>query len=326
MQLINSDLDTPIYLKMAEDEPWPEDKMFYLLTANGLFLCRNHPWFKSCAPATKGPSGLAEQKASLTLDYPVIPRALVEKAVAFFRRIYDKEQWESALIIAFNRQTQQIELICPDQKASWASVHYTIPTLPQHMALIGDFHSHCDFSPTPSMTDENDEMNRAGLHLIAGFLKDPKPKFHCIVVADGTRFTVENHGEVMEIFESDKGIEVPLEWIDRVKEKKYSHSSSYSRGGYSYQGDYGDGGSSHWWKRDKPAKEDKDIINKTLSELLAQPDCPQEDLVRTRLVINTSVRTSYAWCSDKAKKFVKHWNQQKSKYDKEHPPKQVVAA
>ena len=139
MQLINSDLSTPVYLKTSDTDPWPSDKMFYLLTSNGLFLCRNHPWFRSCSPAPegKGPSDLCEQKAEITLAYPVLPRALVEKAVGFFRSVYDDKHWESALILAFNRHTQEIELICPDQTASFGSVNYEIPTLPPHMAIVG---------------------------------------------------------------------------------------------------------------------------------------------------------------------------------------------
>lgn len=322
MKLISNELSTPVYLKTADNDPWPEDKMFYLLSSKGLFLCRNHLWFRSCSPAPegRGPSDLASQEAELTLNYPVIPRALVEKAVAFFLHVYEKDHWESALILVFNKLTQQVELLCPDQTVSFGSVNYEIPTLPPHLVLIGDFHSHCDFSPTPSMTDENDELNRPGLHLIAGYLKDPKPTFHCIVVADGTRFKVENHDRVMEPFDSCQGIEVPKEWLAKVKKKVYqSHFSDYD-GGMGYSGGYS-GGS--WFKK-KPSKEDKGHILVALDNFLCWNECPTMEIVRTRLFACTQ-NCRYEYCEKRAKDFIKEWPKLKAKYDQQHPKKQTTS-
>lgn len=321
MKLISTDMATPVYLKTEENEPWPEDKMFYLLSSNGLFLCRNHMWFRSCSPAPegRGPSDLAEQKAELSLSYPVLPRALVEKAVAFFREVFNKHHWESALILVFNKQTQEIELLCPDQEVSFGSVNYEIPTLPHHLVLIGDFHSHCDFSPEPSMTDENDELNRPGLHLIAGYLQDPKPRFHCIVVADGTRFKVLDHDKVMERFESSKGIEVPEEWLSKVKKKEYSSSfsdySGYSGGAYS----------SGSWFGNKPSKQDKEIILEVIEDFLTYQECPSFELVRQKLWSQTK-RCKYSYCEKRARDFIKHWPKLKAKYDQCHPAQQTAVA
>lgn len=308
MKLIESNLSVPVYLKTEENMVWPDDKMFYLLSKNGLFICRNHAWFQSCSPAKTGPSDLFEQKAELSLSYPVLPRALVEKAVGFFRNVYDKDHWESALIIVFNRQTQQIELLCPDQEVSWGSVHYQIPPLQPHMALIGDFHSHCNFSPTPSMTDEGDELNRPGMHLIAGYLKDEKPEFHCVVVADGTRFEVKDLSLVMEPYVSSDPRLAPPEWLAKVKEKYYH--STYSGGssyGYGYSGM---GGYSGLSGNDDPTQDDKRIINKILSKFLDRESCPTMTEVRTALFRDTRGAT-YPYCEHRAKKFVKSWEKAK---------------
>lgn len=318
MNNINTDpLGTPVYVKTEGDNTWPEDKMFYLLTSNGLFLCRNHQWFRSCsrAPEGRGPSDLASQEPELHLSYPVLPRALVEKAVAFFRHVFDENHWESALILAFNKLTQEVELICPEQECSFGSVHYEIPSLPPHMVLIGDFHSHCDFSPEPSTTDENDELNRPGLHLIAGYLKDPKPKFHCIVVADGTRFKVTNHDRVMEPFESSKGIEVPKEWLDKVKKKEYASSFGSYDGGSGYMG-------GSWFKK-KPGREDKEIILKVLDGFLSEAQPPALYDVKNRLFSRTKA-CAYSYCEKRAKEFLKEWPQLKAKYDELHPEEQAL--
>lgn len=311
MKLLSNDLSVPVYLKTEDNAPWPQDKMFYLLTKNGLFICRNHPWFQSCALAKSGPSDLAEQKAELSLSYPVLPRALVEKAVGFFRKVYEENHWESALIIALNRQTQQLELVCPEQECSWGSVHYQIPALPHHLALIGDFHSHCDFSPNPSPTDEGDELNRPGLHLIAGYLKDPKPSFACVAVADGTRFEVKDLTIVMEKYESSDLKAVPEEWMKKITHKEYA--STYDGGGYEGHGYYS-GGNYQGWFHKGPTKEDKEKIAKILRDFLEYTECPSMEIVRTRMFAATRY-ASYAYCEKRAKQFLHTWHKVKGKHE-----------
>lgn len=188
----------PVYVKESDDMPWPTDSMFYLLSANGLFLCRNHKWFQSCAEIQKGPSELASQTAFAKLSYPAIPRLLVETAVGFFHKVFKAHHWESALILVWNRNTQAMELVCPDQKVGMASVKYDIPILPTHLTVIGDLHSHCDFTPHASMTDEEDEMKRPGLHIVAGHIDKEPPEFYAVAVVDGKRFEVKRPKELFE--------------------------------------------------------------------------------------------------------------------------------
>jgi len=46
---------TPIYLKLDDAADWPPDRAFYLLSREGLFLCRNHEFFSSCVRADRWP-------------------------------------------------------------------------------------------------------------------------------------------------------------------------------------------------------------------------------------------------------------------------------
>ena len=79
MKCPNTDLVTPIYLKTRSQTPWPEkEKMFYLLAANGLFMCRNHQFFQSCVPAGSGPGELAGQEAYIDFKYLEFPLRLLK--------------------------------------------------------------------------------------------------------------------------------------------------------------------------------------------------------------------------------------------------------
>lgn len=311
MKNINPDpLGVPVYLK-TDNEPLPKDKLYYLLTRDGLFLGRNHPFFSSCIPAKTGPGELAEQKSTVTLNYPPIPRDLFQRAVGFFHLVFKAHHWESALILAWNRNTQAMELVCPEQKASGAHVDYTIPTLPHHLSLIGDIHSHCDFSPRCSYTDEEDEMKRPGLHLVVGYIDKEPPTLYAATVVDSHRFELNNPWDLVEDYIQRDTANVPPEWIELVKEKKWEYSSGH----YSDYSSYAGGG----WFRRKPPPEDRAIIKQVLENFLQHPICPDESEV-SRVLFHETKKTSYLYCDKKAAKFIRNWAVNKARYEQTKKP------
>jgi len=237
----NKDLLTPIYLKTDEAMAWPQDKTFYLLSRDGLFLCRNHQFFSSCVPADRWPSELTGQRQFLQFDYPRLPQRLVEQVVGFFDIIGERFASEAAVLLAWNRETAKIDVLVPEQTGTVSSsyygkpyamdLHYDVPPLPSHLQLIGDIHSHVDDAAYASWTDKADEAYRPGLHLVVGRILDEPPEFYCAVVADGARFRVKDLGMVMEGYHARRCEEVPPEWITRVKVEEWSSSKyqlSYS--------------------------------------------------------------------------------------------------
>lgn len=302
MKLVNNTM-TPVYLKTDPNMPFPTDKIFYLLTSDGLFLCRNHDWFQSCVPAKRGPGELAGQTEFVNVSYPLIPRMLIEKAIGFFHAIYKKHGWESALLIVWNKLTQQIELICPDQKASTGTVKYEIPNLPPHLVLVGDMHSHGSWSPNPSSMDEDDEMHRPGLHIVVGGITVEPPEFYCAAVVDGTRFKVTDIKALFEGYhQRDKN--VPEEWLGKVKEYKYTYSysggSSHGYGGSYMDQDYDD------WVKDRK-KEDREAISEALAIFAKRDTCPTAKAVSAEL-FRVTKRATMIECDSKAEKFVKNWD------------------
>lgn len=306
MKLENENIVTPVYLKTEMDMTWPKDKMFYLLSSDGLYLCRNHEWFQSCALSKHGPGELEPQKPFVRLNYPKVPQTLLEKAVGFFRRVFKENHWESALILVWNRQTQAMELVCPDQKASGSSVDYEIPKLPQHLALIGDIHSHCDFSPKPSFTDEKDETYRPGLHIVAGYINST-PEFYCVAVVDGARFEVDkkDHHTVMEPYEDSDPKAAPQEWLDKVVAK---YKGGGLMGGYYGGGDYY--GGDFWQNRpvNPPDDNDQKVIDEILATYLKREKRPKVNEVENAMWRQTKV-ASLRWCENRAEEFMLEWDQ-----------------
>src|SRR5262245_17316807 len=131
--------------KEGEPTPWAEDALFYMLTADGLFVCRNHPYFTSCVPAGYGfgPVQLASHTPNLVNRYPRVPQTLIEQAAGFFSWANDAEIGEVALCILHNPETNDMSLVAPKQECSWGSVNYELPTqIPAGYRIIGDIHSH----------------------------------------------------------------------------------------------------------------------------------------------------------------------------------------
>ena len=306
-------MNTPIYIKTGEEFPWPEDKFFYLLASEGLFLCRNHPFFQSCTKVKDGPKELSGQKAFLRLSYPKLPQALVERAVGFLRLVAEKQNSEAAAIWIWNRSTEQVELIIPDQTAinsapsHWSpngfpmDVHYEIPPLAPEQAYIGDIHCHVDGGAYASYTDEADETYRPGIHLVVGHIADAKPDFYGDAVVDGERFKIEDLALVWEGFKKADTASVPLAWLDKVKlqENKYetSHSSSYNYPNSTGHGSY---------PTPKPTQSDKEIINRMLEQYEQRGVCPKLSEVEQTL-FGATKEAAYTYCEKRAKQFIEGW-------------------
>jgi hypothetical protein len=220
---------------------WPEgERIFYLLAQEGLFICRDTEFFRSCVPARRGPSGLSSQQAFLAPRFPRIPRALFESAVGFFDRIAELHGSEAAAIWVWDRREREVRMVVPDQTATiyraWdgyrspIGVLYHPPTdLPAHWIPFGDVHSHVDGAAYASGTDKHDEEHGAGLHIVVGRISRDPPEIHVEAVADGQRFALRP-GDVIEDYQQ-RNCDVPREWIDRVgveESRSYWYSESAS--------------------------------------------------------------------------------------------------
>jgi hypothetical protein len=242
MNLHDKKLLTPIHLKLAPDMPWPqEESMFHLLASNGLYRCRNTPFYSSSVLTTDFPSELAAHEPFLKLTYPKIPRRMFERIVGYFWRIGVRHGAEAAVLLAWDKMAERYEVVVPEQLSlvsqSWhgspypIEVHYEIPPLPAGWVLLGDVHCHVDGPAYASFTDKDDELHRPGLHIVVGRIQSEIPDFHIEICVDGTRFKVKNLESVVEGYLRRRAEEVPQAWLDRVTVRTWSghkYASSYS--------------------------------------------------------------------------------------------------
>lgn len=219
-------LTTPIYLKSQPDMPWPNDPVFYLLTSEGLFLCRNHRFFKSSVLARNYPRELSWHNASLHLAYPRIPRFALEQIMAFFISMGEHYSAEAIVLLAWDDARHRVRIVVPEQVATvgenqwhetWPiAVEYELPShLPAGWTLFGDVHSHVDGPAFASHVDRNDEAFQAGLHIIFGRVFQASPDFSAQAVVDGARFTLQQH-HVLEGYRRPAR-RFPQRWLEQVR-------------------------------------------------------------------------------------------------------------
>jgi hypothetical protein len=237
MKLDVPTLFTPFYLKLNDDMPWPEqEKVFYLLTREGCFLCRNHPFFRSSVAAETLPE-LGKHKPFLRLHYPKLAQRQFERVIGFFAVIGERYSAEAAVLLVWNTSTRAVELVVPPQRSvvssSWngrpypVEVHYEVPTLPPHLLLVGDIHSHVDGAAYASFTDRADEAYRPGLHVVVGRISAEPPEWHVAAVVDGVRFRIKSVFDVVQGYTRRRLREVPQAWLDQVQVMTWSEYNNY---------------------------------------------------------------------------------------------------
>ncbi len=223
---------TPIYLKTEPEMVWPDDTFFYLVTADGLFVCRNHAFFRSCVPARRWPSELARQDAFLKVAYPKMPRAMIERIVGFFSAVAERHNSEAGVLLAWDAPAARLHVLVPDQVATVSrngrgevfpiGLKYEWPAaLPEGWVIVGDVHSHVDHWPNPSYVDDLDETHRAGIHVVIGRIFSEPPEFHAEAVVDGRRFLVRPD-QIMDDYRRRRS-NFPRAWLDKVTIKTYGY-------------------------------------------------------------------------------------------------------
>jgi hypothetical protein len=233
----------PVIVKDGEFEP-PASDAYYVLAEGGLYLERRTDLFTACVPVHGGVPGLLPHPTRLTIHLPRLPCTLLERAVGFFRAVYERCRGEAILTMFYAAKTRRYAFAPPPQVISGRleggrfraelRLEYSAMEKPGPEYLkIGTFHSHGHASPAHSSIDVHDEMFDAGLHLTAGYVNSSRPEFSAAFVVGRTRFTVPV-ADVLPPFHAAR--RPPPSWLDQVLvriESGASYGGSWT--GPSYQ-------------------------------------------------------------------------------------------
>ena len=149
------------------------------------------------------------------VDYalPKVPADLMARVVGFFRAVYRLHRTEAAVLLVWRDGV--FDLVVPPQKVTSVSVAFDVRDgdVPPGWRVVGSMHSHGAYGAYASTTDEDDEAELDGLHVVVGDLDRRRTGYAAAVVVDGVRFALK----AGSLFERPRRfVEPPADWLARV--------------------------------------------------------------------------------------------------------------
>lgn len=191
-------------------QPVPENEKYaYIIARDGFYILKRNGLFEACVAVDTIPE-LAEQEQTFTLKAKKIPYELIRQVLAFFYAVYLKHKSEAAVLLCYENEEWSVTV--PEQRVSAGSVKYS---LNGNKRVVGSIHSHPGFGAFASGTDQNDELNHDGLHLIFSRFDEIKPELACYAVVNGVRFELEPEYLIEGI--PDPVNLVDSNWLEKVK-------------------------------------------------------------------------------------------------------------
>lgn len=209
---------------VAVDESTAEEVALpaFIVARDGLYL-RKHSLLGKSQVQVDGVQHLPEAREYLEYELPKLPAELMGRVVGFFAAIWRTRRSEALVLLTWDGSA--FGLIVPEQQADWGSVEHRLDPadVPVGVQLLGTIHSHADMTAFHSGTDEIDEVDVDGLHIVVGELDTARPSFSAAVVIDGKRFSAEPS----MVFEPPgPAVDPPAEWLDRVKPLRWQTRST----------------------------------------------------------------------------------------------------
>lgn len=185
----------------------------FIVARDGLYL-RKRSLLGLSQVRVDGAHHLPATSESLEYGLPKLPARLVGQVLGFFGAIWRTKQSEALVLLSWDGSG--FGLIVPEQRVAAASVEHRLdPTdVPSGVQLVGSIHSHGGMSAFASLTDEEDEADADGIHIVVGDLGRRRPSYSAAIVVDGRRFGAEPS---LLLERPRRRIDPPAAWLDRVK-------------------------------------------------------------------------------------------------------------
>lgn len=185
---IRTDNPPTVAPSVAEAEKADGD-VHYVLGSNGAFKVakiggKDDPVEALAVRRTYKPS-LDPIKPDLTLKrITPIPRPMILKALAIFRKAY--ERWRSEFIVVLRWRNGEYRMEPADFGAVGpGALHYHISG-----ATVGTIHSHGSMGAFFSGTDDGDDLENPGIHIVMGNVSSHSPSAVGSFTAEGSRLSL----------------------------------------------------------------------------------------------------------------------------------------
>jgi proteasome lid subunit RPN8/RPN11 len=191
-----------------------KDSIAYLIAKGGIYIKRKNNFIDSVTKVDEIPHLADIEEECKFNEIPKgsrIPSSIIEKAIAFFRKVYSMYKSEAILMLTFDGKNWG--LFCPEQKVSEAALSYDLTKENvENVKIIGTVHSHADFEASHSSIDDDDEKQFDGIHITIGNV-NTVASISCSVVSGGVRDEIK----MEEIIDMKETGEFDNAWLKKVK-------------------------------------------------------------------------------------------------------------
>jgi len=202
----------PVFVNDGNHEI-PDDDILYIVCKEGTYLKKKLGIMESITPV-KNISILQSIEMMATMHIKPIPGTLFASVMDFFRQVYSEHKSEAIVLLFYNEEKRVYKIIPPAQEVSGAGVDYNRAMTLEGYTMVGDIHSHANFSAFHSGIDDADEKSFDGLHITIGNNNDTDVSLSASIVSNGQRFIVQPEDYI-------NGIKMTVD-IDEVVEKPYA--------------------------------------------------------------------------------------------------------
>jgi hypothetical protein len=159
----------------------------FVVGRDGLYL-RKHSLLGLSQTKVERVAHLPAATEFVEYELPAVPRELMAQVTGFFRAVWQAHRTEAVVLLSWS--DEGFGLVVPRQKVGPANLSFELAEadVPQGSRLVGSIHSHGAFGAYASLTDEDDEAELDGLHVVVGDLDRRRHSYAAAVVVDGVRF------------------------------------------------------------------------------------------------------------------------------------------
>lgn len=185
----------------------------FLVARDGLYL-RKRSLLGLSQVQVETVAHLPSAREYLEYALPKVPAALMAQVVGFFRAVWRAKRSEALALLTWDGAA--FGLVVPEQRAGVASVKHRLAPddVPAVARLVGSIHSHGALGAGASLTDEADEADFDGVHVVVGEVDQRRLSYSAAIVVDGRRFGCRT---ALVLERPRRFTEPPAEVLERVK-------------------------------------------------------------------------------------------------------------
>ena len=206
----------------------PKDDIVYIVCKEGVYLKKKVGIMESITPV-KGLSHLQPVETMAQMHIEKMPGYMFAKVIDFFRKVYEEHKAEAVVLLFYDMETDEYEIVVPPQKVNGASADYTKGFTIENMDMIGTIHSHAGMSAFHSGVDDKDEESFDGIHITIGNLNDDDVSISASIVSNGTRFIVDPEEYIKDlekVVDIDEEVSKPYRKVFKFVNGKMVESKS----------------------------------------------------------------------------------------------------